>query len=487
MKPPGGILLSICLACAAPAPGPAQEVAVTRGPYLQALLETSVEILWRTSVPGVGAVRCSAEDVPPFEAREAAAGEFHRVRLSGLSRGTLYAYEVLHDGAVLRSGEGQALRFRFRTSPGANQGTFRVAVVGDSGTGNASQQAIATVIKATAPDLFLHTGDIDYTYDVDRSVFGPYRDIFPEACFYPSMGNHDWSLPWGELFVPPSRSPDEEGTYYSFDWGSAHFAALNTTDDLEPGSEQLQWLIEDLEKAKGSGLRWTILYFHHPVITVGPYYRSRYAVRSVIPPIADHYKVDLVLTGHDHNFQMSHPVSNWVVRDAWQYPAFVSPRGTLYVVTGGGGGVLYPEVASADHRFSRTFLQEYHCLRIDISATEISLDVLGSGGARLDSFTLTKEGERPTLSFLRGDADFNRKLELGDAVVILEYLFLGGHLDCPGAARVEDAGSEPSLADAIYILSYLFLGGSPPSSPFPECGPAPAADDAWCLRAGCGD
>jgi hypothetical protein len=71
--------------------------------------------------------------------------------------------------------------------------------------------------------------------------------------------------------------------------------------------------------------------------------------------------------------------------------------------------------------------------------------------------------------FIRGDADDNGEVNLSDAVVILQALFLGAPVSCGQTLDVDD-DNEINLSDAIYLLAYLFRGGGPPGIPFPEPG-----------------
>ncbi len=75
-------------------------------------------------------------------------------------------------------------------------------------------------------------------------------------------------------------------------------------------------------------------------------------------------------------------------------------------------------------------------------------------------------------TFLRGDTDANRSIELTDAVGLLNYLFLGGPKPgCLDAADIDDNG-EADISDAIANLNYQFLGGASPADPGPiNCGP----------------
>ena len=81
----------------------------------------------------------------------------------------------------------------------------------------------------------------------------------------------------------------------------------------------------------------------------------------------------------------------------------------------------------------------------------------------------------PTL-FLRGDADSNLAVQIGDVITILSFLFSRGSApECIDAADANDSGGV-DLADAIFLLNYLFAGGSIPSYPFPLFGLDPTPD-----------
>jgi hypothetical protein len=458
------------------------DVVLTRGPYLQALLATSVEIVWRTDAPSLGAVLFGEEGAPPRGVREPEAGLVHRVRLEGLTPGRVYRYEILDGDRSLTAVED----FRFRAAPEPGGGSVRAVALGDSGIGSDEQYELAALLCDLAPDLILHTGDIDYLGNTDRSIFEPYRESLAGACLYPCQGNHDLGLPWEQLFFPPLEDPGETATFYSFDWGDAHFAVLDTNLELEADSAQIRWLDADLEVARAAGRAWVILYFHEPPYSVGVYAFDGNRLRETIVPLVDRWGVDLVLSGHDHNYQRTHPLREDVARDAWQDPSFASPAGTIYVVTGGGGQSLYPELSRSDHRYHRLFRAVFHLVELEITPDELSVRALGREREVIDAFNILKNRPRPDLEFLRGDVNADRLINIADAVSLLNYLFLGGVIEsfCPAAADLQATGEPPGLDDAVSILNYLFLGGRTPRPPFPACGPA-AADDAFCLRSGC--
>ena len=82
--------------------------------------------------------------------------------------------------------------------------------------------------------------------------------------------------------------------------------------------------------------------------------------------------------------------------------------------------------------------------------------------------------------FIRGDANSDGIVDIGDAITILSYLFGGGSAPlCSKALDANDSGVI-DIADAIYLLAYLFAGGPPPPPPFPDPGPDPTPDDLSC-------
>lgn len=89
--------------------------------------------------------------------------------------------------------------------------------------------------------------------------------------------------------------------------------------------------------------------------------------------------------------------------------------------------------------------------------------------------------QRAQISFIRGNANSDDKVDIGDAIWIINELFRGGPATaCPDAADANDNGSE-DLDDAVYLIDYEFKGSlAPPPAPFPACGPDPTDDGLLC-------
>ena len=98
----------------------------------------------------------------------------------------------------------------------------------------------------------------------------------------------------------------------------------------------------------------------------------------------------------------------------------------------------------------------------------------------VDSATFTYESVE---GFTRGDADSSGNINLTDAVLLLNFLFVGGPEPACRAAADTDRNGRLAMTDAIQILNFLFLGNAEFPAPFPDCGQDPLGELLEC-RAG---
>jgi acid phosphatase type 7 len=143
-----------------------------------------------------------------------------------------------------------------------------------------------------------------------RKCYEPSWGQFKERT-KPSLGNHEYETPgasgYFEYFGKATGDPDEG--YYSYDLGAWHLVALNSNCGVEeircgPGSPQGRWLEEDL--AANDEQKCTLAYFHHPLFASGSYRPGIERVERLWE-ILYTAGVDVVLNGHDHNYQRFAP------------------------------------------------------------------------------------------------------------------------------------------------------------------------------------
>jgi hypothetical protein len=120
---------------------------------------------------------------------------------------------------------------------------------------------------------------------------------------------------------------------------------------------------------------------------------------------------------------------------------------------------------------------------IGLSLMVAVLAKLGYGGVCDTTNSLTLPDFCTQEPFIRGDANRDSSVDIGDPIAALEVLYFGGEevvpLFCEDAADANDDG-HLDVSDPIYTLWYLFGGGSPPPPPFPDPGRDPTEDGLRC-------
>jgi len=349
---------------------------LTRGPYLQLLTTHSVTVAWNTDVASACSLTIRALDGPGATIA-GDTGTVCAIAVDGLVPGGRYAYVPNADGVPL--GTESVFHADDPSAP------FTMLVLGDSGVPGPSQTAVRDRMLATPADVIVHTGDIIYpdgaAVDFDPAFFAPYADLIRQLVLWPCLGNHDFAAaagqPWRDAFHTPANNPAGSENYYSFDVGNAHIVVLNSNERTVPGSLQYTFLDHDLASTSA---RWKLVFFHHTIYSSGTTHGSNLVIRANLVPLFDAHAVDMVLMGHEHNYERTLPLrANQVVAPG---------AGTVYVTTGGGGKNLYP-FGPLSH-FTAHAESVHHFVRIAVdgdSLTEEMIDVDGTVG---DSTTLVK-------------------------------------------------------------------------------------------------
>ncbi len=111
------------------------------------------------------------------------------------------------------------------------------------------------------------------------------------------------------------------------------------------------------------------------------------------------------------------------------------------------------------------------CMSINLGPGTYTVAVGSRDPGGAGAFTLSVSGEAGETLFIRGDVDSNGRVELSDAVQVLNFLFRGGGR--PGCLETADSNNDArvNLTDGVYLLTWLFLGGDAPAAPGPGCGP----------------
>jgi acid phosphatase type 7 len=358
---------------------------LVRTPYLQSVTADQAIVAFSLDAKCAAKVRYGVGEALASEVPAPVASGTYAAPLTGLLPATEYTYEVDACGARARG--------LFRTAPGPTATSVRFGAFADMGTG--TQGPIAAALHARRPDLVLAAGDVAYSVgskeEFDKRYFAPMRELLASVPVFPTLGNHEYGTdrgqPYLDAFVLPTNNDAGTERFYSFDWGPVHFATIDSSCavgfDTTACSlrSQRDWLAEDLA---ASNAPWKVVFMHHPPYSSGKH-GSQLTLRREFGPLFEQHGVDLVLTGHDHNYERSRPMK------AGQVVAEGTPGAVTYVVVGNGGASLrafpgsQPEWSVVRNDTDKGFLD------VEVSGGTLTARALTATGAELDSFTLRKD------------------------------------------------------------------------------------------------
>jgi hypothetical protein len=379
---------------------PAEPIGLLVHPYVGTTTGNGVVIAWATDRSTTSEVRYSLDwsydRRVEATSRSLGDGQWHLASIKGLAPGAKYYYKVLGDGRALMPGAVAS----FHTAPAAQYHRFTFAVVGDSrpadadDPSNPAAQAVASQLREHRFDFALHVGDAVHSGGICSgrnsswnqyisAYFGLYRQSLTAVPFYPCVGNHELNngsrgyQAYTDVYHLPLGAPSgDEEEYYSFDWGNAHFVALDTNQNCRPGSPQYEWLVADLHSSKQF---WKFVFFHHPLYSSGRH-RSDLSLRANLAPVFEAYGVNVVLTAHDHHHERTCPILNNVCRTP-------SEGAVVYYVTGGAGAPLY----GVDMEwFTAHAESRHHFLLVEISGCRLTIDALDAEGTVFDQYQIDR-------------------------------------------------------------------------------------------------
>jgi hypothetical protein len=275
-----------------------------------------------------------------------------------------------------------------------------VAAVGDGAGGLPGAAHVADLIGTWNPTMVLYLGDVynTGTYAEFTNYYAPTLGRF-DAITNPTIGNHEWGNNLQGYFA----YWDTTRHFYSYNAAGWHFVSLDSTTEFGqtmPGSAQYEWLAQDLAANPAD---CTLVFMHHPRYGLGLTNGNAY-LRAIWSLLAQ-TGVDLVLTGHEHNYQRWQPLNGAGARD------LLGP--TQFVIGTGGHELL--GTAKSDSRVVTQVRNTDGALRLDLDATSARFAFSDTSGTVLDAGVVPCHGvgegsAAPTPS---GTFSFSDDFELG--------------------------------------------------------------------------
>jgi hypothetical protein len=284
---------------------------------------------------------------------------------------------------------------------------FNFAAVGDW---ECTSHTIDTVnnILDKKPELVLGLGDFSYNPNTDCwfKIVDPIDEIMKIA-----IGNHDEDSS-AELNSLMSHF-NLTKPYYSFDYQNVHFTIIYSSPgetshqtikaSLAEGSDQYEFIKNDLAKASTDpNIDWIVAVYHKFAYTSPSTLETVNEIRNILHPLFDRYGVDLVLEGHQHNYQRSYPMKYnkdnpddpVITTDSNNRNTYTTSEGPIFVTVGTGGATLFNLTGKAPYIASQHV--GYGILNVDVINNGKTLNVKFDedvDGIVKDQFTITKSGD----------------------------------------------------------------------------------------------
>lgn len=262
---------------------------------------------------------------------------------------------------------------------------LKVAIWGDSQGGWTTFHQLSKLISEHQADLSIGAGDL---VNNGSEEFGYVRFLQSLSLMntpqLPVPGNHDYDGYYEDLipenlkrYVFQSESP----TYGSYHFGPLAVLTLDPNSffpvHLPEGSDQRKWAEKVLESESWNNAPWKMVVLHQPPYSQGWLgYQGELAIRSFLEPYFHEGKVDLVVSGHTHDYERltlnfsDHPVH--------------------FLVVGGAGGGLEPKGKDSDFPKMDMLIKEHHFGLLELDSVSLWLKVYGIQGQILDQFEFKK-------------------------------------------------------------------------------------------------
>lgn len=384
--------------------------------------------------------------------------------LGNIPPGQTFAYRVLKDGNIVFAA-------RARARKNAAQ-PYSFAVFADLGAGSAGQRKIAFQVHQRQPDFVVMPGDIVYkhgrlseylerffpiynapepspfsgapllrsvlfiaapgNHDIGTTNYGKARDLtkFPDGMAYfflwnqplngplqkPGVANTPQLIGSPELtapFLTAAGANYPRMANFSFDYGNSHWTILDGNDYVDWTNPTLRaWVDNDLKKA-GKAV-WRFVAFHQSPFSSGKTHFTEQRMR-LLADIFQRRQVDIVFTGHQHNYQRTFPLRfralPWpdgkLVSESGEVDGVIQldklfdgqtrrrPNGVIYLVSGAGGAPLVGR-KTQDKKFmwqpyTDKFVADTHSFTLcEVTGRTLAVRQISEEGRQLDRFTITK-------------------------------------------------------------------------------------------------
>ncbi len=252
-------------------------------------------------------------------------------------------------------------------------GSLRMAVIGDTGTGSKSQYEVGSRLleaRRLFPfEIVLMLGDNMYggerPQDFLKKFEQPYRPLLDSGVkFYAALGNHDDR---GQVHYKLFNMNGELYYTYKAPKQNVRFFVLESS---YMDRKQLDWLEQQLRRYTDD---WKIVYMHHPIYSSGQAHGSSLSLREVLEPLFIKYNVSVVFAGHEHFYERIKP-----------------QNGIAYFTEGGSAKLREGNIREQSPLTAKGFDTDNTFMLVEVDGDELHFQTIARTGETVDEGTITR-------------------------------------------------------------------------------------------------
>ena len=187
---------------------------------------------------------------------------------------------------------------------------FNFVVAGDFSCNKEAKKTVSNMATKN-PEIVLTVGDHSYRKSAD-CWFDIVSPLDTDGKLKIAFGEHDIddNLTKYNTYLRHFNLTDP---YYSFDYQNVHFLAMATAKNKAipymNNSAQYDFVKNDLKSAhENKNVNWIVILSYRPLYSSTSIHSGKAELQDLYHPLFDKYGVDLVLQGHNHNYQRTYPL-----------------------------------------------------------------------------------------------------------------------------------------------------------------------------------
>ena len=170
-----------------------------------------------------------------------------------------------------------------------------------------------------------------------------------------AIGNHDRDS--SKIYKQITSNHNLTNPYYSHDFKNIHFISLSTEHPFAKGSQQYEFIKNDLEKtSKNLDIDWIIIHQHKPLYSSKNDKEDAEELRNTYHLLFEKYDVDLVISSHNQYYERTYPLlynsesdEDPIFNNNFTSNYYHNPDGIIFLTVGTAGDELHDIVDQEDY------------------------------------------------------------------------------------------------------------------------------------------